>query len=569
MHDVRRFDVRCAALVERGRIGAAFLADAPCNCRQHRGMAAHATASILVTLAVLTFSGCTYVGTVARQSYLSVRQTVAPRQRVLKHMVERPTVFVYGEIRGLRAGQRDHRLAVAALSAESSDPEIVDVASGTRGDSYYALNLPDGAYRLVVLCDQNSDGQVERAEAIADIPVRIERASSADGVIGPVDLDIAAMPVRGAVAWPGAAVRLPDQPVRAESLFFPKGTLRSLDDPLFDARFATLGLYQPATFMERAPMLFYALEEDSGYKVPVVFVHGIEGSARQFAPMVAALDRSRYQAWFFHYPSGTDLTQLSSIFHRIFLSGRVIPRPEVPMVIVAHSMGGLIVRDALNRMSGGERENTVGALITIASPLGGHPAAAASHRAPVRIPSWANLDPQSPFIRQLHRRPLPSACAYTLYYTFGDTDPEDREQATDGVVPLSAQLAPAAVGESRARRGYADGHVDVLQDPRVIGDVMERIQRVRSPFPEDHLRVLDRGGYDIPLGPEFTALEAHLVRTVGHYLDAMATGELAPFHPDQVAYVRACRGEIRPTNPAASAWLKLRRGDGVARARVR
>jgi hypothetical protein len=56
--------------------------------------------------------------------------------------------------------------------------------------------------------------------------------------------------------------------------------------------------------MERAPMMFYALEEDLGYKVPVVFVHGIDGSPRDFAEIVARLDPTRYRPWFFFFPPG-------------------------------------------------------------------------------------------------------------------------------------------------------------------------------------------------------------------------------------------------------------------------
>jgi len=109
---------------------------------------------------------------------------------------------------------------------------------------------------------------------------------------------------------------------------------------------ATLGMYESAAFLELAPMLFYALEEDIGYKIPVIFVHGINGSPREFAEIVKHLDRRLYRPWFFYYPSGNDLGQLSEFFYNIFLSGKVIPLYQTPTVIVAHSMGGVIVRDA-------------------------------------------------------------------------------------------------------------------------------------------------------------------------------------------------------------------------------
>ena len=87
-----------------------------------------------------------------------------------------------------------------------------------------------------------------------------------------------------------------------------------LDDPIFDSSFSTLGMYDPASFLEQAPTAFYALEEDLGYKIPVVFVHGIAGSAREFENFVEHLDRVRYKPWFFHYPAGGDLDQLAELF---------------------------------------------------------------------------------------------------------------------------------------------------------------------------------------------------------------------------------------------------------------
>jgi pimeloyl-ACP methyl ester carboxylesterase len=118
-------------------------------------------------------------------------------------------------------------------------------------------------------------------------------------------------------------------------------------------------MYDPASFFEQAPTTFYALEEDLGYKIPVVFVHGIAGSAREFEFFIGRLDRLRYKPWFFHYPSGGDLGRLAELFYQIFLSGEVYQSDGMPMIIVAHSMGGLVVREAINKYEGKASENQV------------------------------------------------------------------------------------------------------------------------------------------------------------------------------------------------------------------
>jgi pimeloyl-ACP methyl ester carboxylesterase len=120
------------------------------------------------------------------------------------------------------------------------------------------------------------------------------------------------------------------------------------------------------------------------------------------------LDRQFYQPWFFYYPAGTNLAQLSEFFYRIFLSGKVIPLRGMPMVVIAHSMGGLVVRDALNRYDGTGGGPSSVRLVTIASPLGGMASAAAAKFGAMIVPSWRDLVPHSGFLGHLHRKPLRS-----------------------------------------------------------------------------------------------------------------------------------------------------------------
>jgi triacylglycerol esterase/lipase EstA (alpha/beta hydrolase family) len=149
-------------------------------------------------------------------------------------------------------------------------------------------------------------------------------------------------------------------------------------------------MYEPAAFLERAPTMFYSLEEYLRYKVPVIFVNGIGGTVREFIPIIQQMDRDRYVPWFFYYPSGSGLGQLAENFHRLFLSGKLFPKTEMPIIIIAHSLGGVVVRESLNLIHEKNTENRVALLITIASPLGGHPAAASSENHYSRV-TYENL----------------------------------------------------------------------------------------------------------------------------------------------------------------------------------
>jgi len=92
----------------------------------------------------------------------------------------------------------------------------------------------------------------------------------------------------------------------------------------------------------------------------------------------------RAAAVFIEYPAGEKVGQ----------------KAILARAIVAHSMGGVVVREAMNRLTGDKREARVKRLITVASPLGGHPGVKGAVNAPLVLPSWRNLDPDG--IRTAH-----------------------------------------------------------------------------------------------------------------------------------------------------------------------
>lgn len=514
------------------------------------------TSSFFIIVALLAgLSGCSYLGSTFKQVRLSALQKQSPTQRVYKHMLLSDNFFVFGKIKN-GSDSNGAVTAVVAVSDQFQKSEVVDVSHFYRNNnSFYGLNLPAGQYQLLVVSDLNHDGFFDEKEVIGGRPLALELEKIPAKVLGDFTIDLDSPFVPPAVLLFHLEVRKSE--VAAESLFFPKGSIRSLDDEIFSRRMATLGMYEPAAFLEEAPMMFYALEEDLGYKVPVVFVHGIDGSARDFADIVAKLDRSRYRPWFFFYPSGDDLSKLSEMFYNIFLSGKTMALGNMPMVIVAHSMGGLVVRDALNRQSGRETETKVADLITIASPLGGHPAAAMAAQAPVVIPSWRDVDPGSDFMRGLRRQRLPVDLQYHLIYAFGNETTVKLGENSDGVVPLSSQLCSAAQNESTSQFGFNDTHTGILNNPEAIGRVLASIETVKAPFPDDHMSELLKGGYKVTFDEDYPPIGKYCIVNVGHWLDALATGRIAPLDAMQTHFVRVCQGIESPENPVEKAWLRF------------
>jgi pimeloyl-ACP methyl ester carboxylesterase len=510
---------------------------------------------IVAGCAMLLLPGCQYVGTVVKQRYYQAQLRVAPRNRIHKHIIGRDTFLVIGRVEENLPDRAP--TAVVAISDQPVAGEVVDVSHSVRDSSYYGLNLPVGGYRLLAVHDFNGDGYYTETEATVSHTIQVDSIRAPDKVLTNVDL------VRRAAATRAATtpfrIAVPPTPPAPESVFYPKGTIRSLSDPIFSPAMAQLGLYEPAAFMEAAPMMFYALEEDHGHRIPVIFVHGIGGSAREFADIVARLDRQRYRIWFFHYPSGSDLSTLGAVFYEIFLSGKIVPKQETPLVIVAHSMGGLVVREAFNHCRGEGAESPVAKLITLASPLGGHAAAHRAAHAPVVLPSWRDLDPASAFIRDLHRRPLPRDLTWHLFCAVGEKPATDPAEQTDGVVALTSQRERRAIEAAGERRDFPVSHTGILHDADAVTSVIRTIDQTKSPFPEDHLREMNRGGYDLPLTTDFTPLEVYMVRYLGHYMDALVTERLQPFHPAQRQFLDEVAGRRRAELPASTAWLKFKR----------
>jgi pimeloyl-ACP methyl ester carboxylesterase len=84
-------------------------------------------------------------------------------------------------------------------------------------------------------------------------------------------------------------------------------------------------------------------------RTPVVFVHGLQETPANWAPMVDSLRddpwiRKNYQFWFYSYPSGYPYPYSAALFRRD-LDGikRSFPNHK-RVVLIGHSMGGMICR---------------------------------------------------------------------------------------------------------------------------------------------------------------------------------------------------------------------------------
>lgn len=481
-------------------------------------------------------------------------QVAEPSQVNLKHMLDQETFFIIGQSIAQSNRYADESMAIAAYSSKFKRYERVDTMFFKGTGTHYGLNLPAGSYTLLIYADLNKDNTFQPSEIVGQRELVLNTSSFSEKVVRGVDIKITEI---AKLAW-ADTIMAPRHIVTKHSLYYPTGSIRSLDDPIFNANISTIGMYDPASFLESAPTMFYALEESVAHKIPVIFVHGIGGSSRNFKKIIESMDQNRYQTWLFYYPSGGDLDQLADFFYNIFLSGAVINKKDMPMIVVAHSMGGIIVREAFNKYQGKSIENKVNMFFSIASPFGGHPAAALSEKHGLMVlPSWKDLNPTSPFIQNLFRKPLPEFINHQLYYAYNDSRVLKLGENSDGVVPLLSQLNPQAQQQSDKQFGFNSSHVDILENKHMIKQMLEQMAKVKNIFPESHMKLLVDGGFNVKLSDDYSPASQHLINYAGKYIIMLVKDIIKPINLQQASYIRAIQGKTSATKTIEKDFIKF------------
>jgi pimeloyl-ACP methyl ester carboxylesterase len=281
-----------------------------------------------------------------------------------------------------------------------------------------------------------------------------------------------------------------------------------LSNPSF-RRLDTYGLLWPDRIRKVSGL--YMVHPYEPGKIPVVMIHGLWSSPmtwmEAFNDLQSYADiRDHYQFWFYLYPSGQPFPETAAALHKeiervrtFFGSGR--PAPELnQMVLVGHSMGGLIARSL--SIDGPEAADCVTRVVTIASPFRGSDRSnnltrwLARHM--IRLPrttmdatrkfmrpgrsdaeaeelegltSIDSLSPESPILQALLERPPLKTVTYNNI--IGTTSDGPRESATDGVVTYASAHTDGVESELMVQ---AD-HLHVHQHPRTILELKRILER--------------------------------------------------------------------------------------------
>jgi len=380
-----------------------------------------------------------------------------------------------------------HRDLRAAATAGGVAGKVVHDESDTGTVVVFALREEDGdwvANNYVHLATQQDflmrlgAGQRYRIGAFADRNDNLRPDDDEPAVILPE-------PVTIAQGWKGVtklgltlapAGRL-DQQTAAAAQGLPKVVLRplpvwvgevtGLDDDRFSAESGSMGLWQPFEFLVNVGIGVFFLEPYDPQRIPVLFVSGAGGNPWEWRAMIDGLDRTRFQPWGFVYPSGQRLASSAAVLE-LCVTALQREYGASRVYVTAHSMGGLVARDFIQRNASALDNGYIPVFVSIVTPRQGHPAASLGvRRSPAVVPSWIDMQTNSEFQKAIFARPLPSATAYYLFYA--QTDPKQPpDRATDGTIAVTSQLHPDAVRDALEVLGFTENHTSVLRSSEVI-----------------------------------------------------------------------------------------------------
>ena len=371
-------------------------------------------------------------------------------------------------------GTESNPIVVVVYSV--TDKQITDLFLLPRNGPFFFV-LPAGKYQLAAFEDLNRDLSYEPGEEPAtlmtDLELRAgERRTGLDLVIDP-----------------GSTARIPFavkafSPERREIHQFPAlqlGTIVNIDDPRFSEENGKLGLWDPLRFLFDVGAGVYFLEEYDPHKIPVLFVHGAVGNPSDWKYLVGSLDRSRFQPWLAYYPTAPRLDRLGSGLVRA-IAALQVKYEFSRLILVAHSMGGLVTRAALNyaiQNASSRRVVHVPAFISISSPWNGVSGAAMGVKhSPVVVPSWEDMVPDSSFLTRLSQTALPPECEYSLFFSYRCEGLLNGE-ANDGTVTVSSELAMPIQREAVRVMGFDENHTSILESREVAAQLNAILDRAR------------------------------------------------------------------------------------------
>ena len=263
------------------------------------------------------------------------------------------------------------------------------------------------------------------------------------------------------------------------------GEVVTLNDSRFAKEKGRIGLWEPLRFMDEVASGLFPLKPFDSEKIPVLFVHGGGGTPREWTAIIQKMNREMFQPWLFYYPSGIHLDDSTELLWQS-MSQLSLTYKFPKLIVVAHSMGGMIARAAINRTIQKGRGHELPLLfVTLSTPWGGHQGAqmALDYSTIGVIPSWIDLAPDSPFQQKLFETHLSPAIHHYLFFSYKGHRNFFTQGNNDGAVSLASQLHEKAQSSAVKVLGFNEDHASILTSRTMIvrlNEIMKNFVKRKS-----------------------------------------------------------------------------------------
>jgi pimeloyl-ACP methyl ester carboxylesterase len=325
-----------------------------------------------------------------------------------------------------------------------------------------------GTFRVAAFEDSNSDVAYQPGEPFVATSVERPIDCSAGAQIKGIVISIPAQPTerfdREVDVISLQALSADDRAERTLGQLTAVGEVTTLADPRFDLTKSPDGLWRPYDYMLSSHPGVYFLQPYDPQKIPVLFVHGITGSPANFAYLIEHLDRTRFQAWVYNYPTGINLAAVADHLNQTIEKIQFHYHAR-RIAVVSHSMGGLVARGFMLRHALTSGTGEIPLFVSMSTPWEGLDSAAFGVKySPVVVDVWRDVAPGSDYLQSLFAVALPKETKFHLMFAFHRKSASFGE-SDDETVSVASALGSRAQREAVRIYGFDDSHNGILEDP--------------------------------------------------------------------------------------------------------
>jgi len=373
---------------------------------------------------------------------------------------------------------------IVAACSTSEEKEIAHYTV-LHDSGEYELMVGQGNYYVFAYWDKNSNLIYEAGEPAGQHGDPRLVVAPAVGVVFDIDVVI---PEEGRnIVIPHGSKISSVKPQKLHSR--QAGDITDLDDERFSEEYGSKGFWEPGSFFKQFGGNIYFLEEYDPEKIPILFIHGAGGTPKGWWYFVDNIDRTRFQPWFFYYPTGARIDSMSYLL-LWKLSNLQTKYQFNKIYFTAHSMGGLVARSFIINYGG--KFPLVKLFISLATPWGGDRMAEYGVRqSPAVIPSWIDMQPEGDFIKSLYRKKMPDHTIFYMFYGHRGSRSPFRSN-NDGTITLSSLLDYRPQSEAKMNFAFNEDHASIIFSKEVLA----QYNTILNEFDEKQSDSLHRsGGY--------------------------------------------------------------------------